>query len=149
MEKIGEEGPGAYRHEGPWRSSQHCREQVVWDDSHHEDEENGRQCEGIAAQKGPYRVTAELIRAKQLPKGLYGCETTPVNESALKKLQTRIVDTLTFTTSRRPVDLTFATASHGKEVGPDVASFTNRVLGLRRAKGMGGGGENMRGSSKA
>lgn len=55
-----------------------------------------------------YRAKAELIRAKQLPKALYGCETAPANESALKTLQTRIMDTLTFTTARRSVGLTFA-----------------------------------------
>ena len=48
--------------------------------------------------KAPYKAKAEIIRAKQLPKALYGCETAPVNEGALKKLQSAIVDTLTFTT---------------------------------------------------
>ena len=141
MEKAGEEGAGANQHERFERSPQHCREQIVWDDSHHEDEENCRQREGAGVQKGPYKVKAELIRAKQLPKALYGCETTPVNERALRKLQTTIVDTLTYNTSRRSVDLTFAAASHGNEVDPDVAIFKNRVLGLRRAKAMGGENE--------
>ena len=40
----------------------------------------------LQRRKAPYKAKAELIRTKQLPKALYGCETTPVNESALKKL---------------------------------------------------------------
>jgi hypothetical protein len=88
----------------------------------------------LQRKKAPYKAKVELIRSKQLPKALYGCETAPVNESALKQLQTRIVDTLTFTTTRRSADLTFATAANGKEVDPDVAIFKNRVLGMRRAR---------------
>ena len=65
---------------------------------------------------------------------MYGCETAPVNEGAFKRLQTAIVDTLTFTTPRMSVDLTFAVASHGTDVDPDVAISKNRVLGLRRAR---------------
>ena len=38
----------------------------------------------LQKRKAPYKVKAELIRSKQLPKALYGCETAPVNESALK-----------------------------------------------------------------
>ena len=57
-----------------------------------------------------------------------------MNESALKKLQTNIVDTLTYTTTRRSADLTFAVAAHGTEVDPDIAIFKNRVLGMRRAR---------------
>ena len=83
----------------------------------------------LQRRRAPYKAKVELIKTKQLPKTLYGCETAPVNESALKKLQTNIVDTLTFTTSRRSVDLTFAAAAQGKEVDPDIEIFTCRVLG--------------------
>ena len=83
--------------------------------------------------KAPYTAKAEIIRAKQLPRALYGCETAPVNEGVLKKLQTAIVDTLTLTTTRRSADLTLTVASHGTEVDPDVNIFRNRVLGTRRA----------------
>ena len=34
--------------------------------------------------KTPHRAKAEIIRAKQLPRALYGCETAPVNEGVLK-----------------------------------------------------------------
>ena len=88
----------------------------------------------LQRKRAPYKAKAELIRSKQLPKALYGCETAPVNESALKKLQTKIVDTLTFTTTRRSADLTFAVAARGMEVDPDIAIFKNRVLGMRRAR---------------
>ena len=54
-----------------------------------------------------------------------------MNASALKKLQTRIVDTLTFTTTRRSVDRIFAAASHGTDVDLDVVIFKNRVLRVR------------------
>ena len=83
----------------------------------------------LQVEKAPYKAKADLIRAKKLPKALYGCETAPVNEGALKRSQTVIVDTLTFTTTRRSVDLTFAVAPHGIELDPDVAIFKNRVLG--------------------
>ena len=88
----------------------------------------------LQMKKAPYTAKADLIRAKKLPKALYGCETAPVNEGAFKRMQTAIVDTLTLTTSRRSVDLTFAVASHGTDVDPDVAIFKNRVLGVRRAR---------------
>jgi hypothetical protein len=45
----------------------------------------------LQKRRAPYKAKAELIRTKQLPKALYGCETAPVNESALKKLQTKIL----------------------------------------------------------
>ena len=61
----------------------------------------------LQMKKAPFKAKADLIRAKKLPMALYGCETAPVNEGALRRLQTAIVDTLTFTTVRRPVDLTF------------------------------------------
>ena len=44
------------------------------------------------------------------------------------------VDTLTYTTTRRSADLTFAVAANGSEVDPDIAIFKNRVLGMRRAR---------------
>ena len=88
----------------------------------------------LQRKKALYKAKVGLIRSKQLPKALYGCETAPVNESALTKLQTRIVDTLTFTTTMRSPDLTFAVAANGIEVGPDIAIFKNRVLGMRRAR---------------
>ena len=87
--------------------------------------------------KAPYKAKIELIRAKQLPKALYGCETAPVNEGALNKLQAAIVDTITFTTGRRSSDLTLSVATNGVEVDPDVIIFKNRVLGMRRAKALG------------
>ena len=34
--------------------------------------------------KAPYRAKTEILRAKQLPRALYGCETAPVNEGVLK-----------------------------------------------------------------
>ena len=76
----------------------------------------------------------ELIRVKYIPRGIYGCETAPINEAALKTLQTRIVDTLTFTTTRRAVDLTLAVASHGTDGDPDGTIFKNRVVSCRRAQ---------------
>ena len=84
--------------------------------------------------RAPYKANADLIGAKKLPKALYGCETAPVNESVLNKLQTKIVDTLTFTTTRRSADLTFAVAADGNELDPDIEIFKKRVLGMRRAR---------------
>ena len=87
--------------------------------------------------KAAYKAKIELIRAKQLPKALYGCETVPINEGTLKTLQVAIVDTITFTTERRSADLTLSVATNEVEVDPDVIIFQNRVLGMRRAKALG------------
>ena len=66
-----------------------------------------------------------------------------MNERGFKQFQTRIVDTLTSTTARNSVDLTFAAASYGTDVDPDVAIFMNRVLGLRRARVIGNDNKEM------
>ena len=78
--------------------------------------------------QAPYKANAYLISAKKLPNALYGCDTAPGNEGALTRLQSAIVDTLTITTTRRSVDLTFAVASQGTDVDPDVVIFKHRVL---------------------
>ena len=52
-------------------------------------------------------------------------------------MQTGIVDTLTYNTSRRSAGLRFAAASHGAEVDPDVEVFKRRVLAIRRARVVG------------
>ena len=57
----------------------------------------------------PAKAKAKAAKAK--PKGLFRCETSPVNESAMQKLRPSIANTLTFTTNRRSTDLTFAVAS--------------------------------------
>ena len=58
----------------------------------------------------------------------------PINEVALKGLQTAIVDTVTLITKGRSAGLTFAVASHGPDVDPETEIFKTRVLGIRRAR---------------
>ena len=63
---------------------------------------------------------------------IYGCETSPVNESELATLRSSIADLLTFSTTRRSVDLTYAMASYGKDVDPDVEIASRRAMTFRR-----------------
>ena len=64
-----------------------------------------------------------------LPKGVYGCESAPINESAMQKLRTAIANCLTFVTSRRATDFTFSIASGKTDVDPDVEECTGQWLG--------------------
>ena len=44
----------------------------------------------LGKMKAPYARTAVVIRTKVLPKGLYGCETAPVNESTMRTFRAEV-----------------------------------------------------------
>ena len=88
--------------------------------------------------KAPYAMKTKAIRMKLLPKALYGSEAAPVNESALRRLRSAIADTITFTTARRAVDLTYATCSNGRDLDLDIEIVCRRVAAVRRALSKGG-----------
>ena len=58
-----------------------------------------RSAERIAVWKAPYRDKQEVVRAKTLAMGLYGCEMAPINEAAVRGLRTSIANAINFTTS--------------------------------------------------
>ena len=66
-----------------------------------------------------------------MPKALYGCEVTPVNETALRILRTSFVKCMTFTTAGRSADLVFAMTSKGSDLDPDVNIFVRRVAAMK------------------
>lgn len=68
-----------------------------------------------------------------LPKEHYGCETAPVNESAMGTFRSEVVHAATYTTNRRSTDLTFAVTSNGSGMDPEVEVYVRRVNGFRRA----------------
>lgn len=80
----------------------------------------------------PYAVRAVTIRTKLLPKALYGCELSPINEAAMGTLRINLADNLCFKTARRSIDLTFATASYGGDLDPDIEVVVRRVVPIRR-----------------
>ena len=66
---------------------------------------------------------------------MYGCETAPIHENALRRYRGAIANALTYTTKQRSVDLTFAVASKGEDLDPEVYITTKRVTAFRRARG--------------
>ena len=78
-------------------------------------------------------VKAETIRAKLLPKALYGAELAPVSEAAMRSLRAKIADVLSPATVRRSVDLVFALAAGPKNVDPDIDVVVRRFAAARRA----------------
>ena len=83
--------------------------------------------------KAPYHKKAAVVREKVLPMGLYGCETSPANESEAAAFRGAIADLLTYNATRRSVDLTFAIASHGSDLDPDIEIASRRVMRFRRS----------------
>ena len=61
--------------------------------------------------RAPYKTKLALGLAKITPMALYGCETCPINEAALKELMGAFADLTTFTTSRRSLEMTFDVAA--------------------------------------
>ena len=78
-----------------------------------------------------------------LPKGLYGCEVAPIHENALRGFRSATAEALTFVSEQRSIDLTFAVASKGDDLDPEVYIFAKRVAALRRAKSKKGANTNM------
>ena len=68
-----------------------------------------------------------------LPKGLYGCESCPINDSAMRTWRTETANATTFVTKRKSVDFTFAAASQGTDLDPEIFAYTKRALAYRRA----------------
>ena len=76
---------------------------------------------------------AEMIGAKKLPMALFGCELAPVNEGAMRTLRSAFASCLTYTTTRRSLDLTFAAGSIGPDVDPDIEVVSRRLAAVRRS----------------
>ena len=93
--------------------------------------------------KAPYEKKTAIIRAKLLPKGLYGCELGPINETAMRGFRAATATCLTYNTSRRSTDLTFAMCSRGGDLDPDIEVVRRRVAGFRRAMVVQDKAENM------
>ena len=87
----------------------------------------------VGIKKAPNLTKVGTGRAKVIPMGTYGCETAPVNESAIRQPRASIADAITYTTVRRSPDLVFATNSMGTDIDPDIAIHTQRVVAMRRA----------------
>ena len=83
--------------------------------------------------KASYEKKAAIIRGKLLPKGIYGCELGPINETAMRGFRAATATCLTYNTSRRSTDLTYAMCSRGGDQGPDIEVVRRWVVGLRRA----------------
>ena len=62
------------------------------------------------------------------PKPLYGCELAPVNESAVRGLRKEFADAIAFSPTKRSVDFTFAVASYGPGLDPDIQIYVSGVL---------------------
>lgn len=65
-------------------------------------------------------------------KALYGCEVAPANEVSLRTLATSISKTIAYTTSQRSADLTFAVASYGPDLDPDIHILSRGATAFRR-----------------
>ena len=89
--------------------------------------QTAREAERLCRVKAPYERKAEVLRVKMLPKAIFGCESTPINE------RSKFTNALTYTTTQRSVDLTSAAASKGSDVDPEVEVLTRRVKSLKRA----------------
>ena len=73
--------------------------------------------------------------AVPIPKRLFGCETSPINEGAMQKLRSIIANVLTYVTSKRSIDFTFTVASGKTDLDPDVEVYVRRVALFRRVVG--------------
>ena len=93
--------------------------------------------------KAPYAKKVAIIRAKLLPKGLYGCELGPINESAMQASRAATANCMTYSSMRRSTDLTFAMCSRGNDVDPDMEVVRRRILCFRRAMILHEGAEQM------
>ena len=83
--------------------------------------------------KAPYKTKMALGLAKIVPMALYGCETCPINESAMKELMSSMADLTTYTTARRSIELAFdVAANEDKDPDPDVEASCRRVMAFRR-----------------
>ena len=87
----------------------------------------------IGKMKAPYSRKTAVIRTKMLPKALYGCETAPINEAAMRTFRSEVADAAAYTTKRRSLDLTFTTSSHGTDIDPEIEVYVRRVTSFKRA----------------
>ena len=83
--------------------------------------------------RAPYEKKEKIIRSKLIPKGLFGCELGPINETAMRVFRTAVASCLTFVTTRRAVDLTFTAATRGNDVDPDIVVVCRTAAAARRA----------------
>lgn len=69
-----------------------------------------RKAERLNGIKPPYEEKAEAIRTNKLPHASFVCDCTSSNETRMRVLMARFSNALTYTTTQRSVDLTFAVA---------------------------------------
>ena len=91
-----------------------------------------KETERLAKVRAPYLKKAEIVKAKKMPKAMYGCEVSPVNETALRTLRSSFADVLTYTTVRRSTEFTFSSVSGNTDLDPDVEIYVRRMTAMRR-----------------
>ena len=101
--------------------------------AHIRDERNNQICDKTWDDESTVSKEHGGHKDKMLPKGLCGCETAPANESAMRTFRSEVVNAATYTTKRRSTDITFAVASNGSDIGPEVEVYVRRLNGFRRA----------------
>ena len=79
-----------------------------------------------------YKEKAAIIRAKVLPKALYGCEAADFPDELIRSLRSAIARTISNGAQHQSIDLTFAVASHGSDLDPVLEIFTRRCMAFRR-----------------
>lgn len=82
--------------------------------------------------KTSYKNKKRVVKGKISPMGLYGCEDALVNEAVLTRFRGAIANVVTFTTSRRSMDLTHAVTAEKGDLDPYVEICKRRVTALRR-----------------
>ena len=92
------------------------------------------EAESLNRAKAPYEKKAKITRCAKLPKGPIRMRGCPINETALRTLRPVVTNTRTFTTDQRSSDLTFATASHGPDLDPEISILGRRAMVARRRK---------------
>ena len=95
-------------------------------------QETTNDIERLNRAKAPYEVNTKVVRCAKLLEALYGFEVAPANEYSLRTPRTSISKTIAYTTSQRSADLTFAVASYGPDLDPDIHIFSRRAVAFRR-----------------
>ena len=94
--------------------------------------QTARETDRLNKVKAPYKQTNAIIRGKKWPNTLYGCELSPINESALRILRSSFASCITYTSKRRSTDLVYAMASEGTDLDPEVEIVARRAVAFRR-----------------
>ena len=78
------------------------------------------------------KFKSHLIRMAGIAKGLYGIESSPACDEAMRTFRTAISNAIAPHSSLRSIDLTFTAANCGKDLDPLVITLVRRTTMLRR-----------------